>query len=447
MPSWVANFDTAFEFTQTAINNPVLERFLAALPNRQIQISLGFLGSISAELIDLDVTDIDKDPTGSGAITDVQATVRFQLRLFGFIRTTTDMVLTIEDVEVDLSRTAAGLPRGIVLRVTPTMTVSITFPNARFPFRFILNRIVGPLVSLGIWLAFRLIQRVEVPLWPLVDVFAALGLRYLQTSPLLTAQKVVPPTSVLLASDFNLSNVINGDANQLGHFLPVSASPGVDFNIGAVIHEGVLSAAVNIAFSKGWAPTRFRISGWKIYLNAITIDLDPDVLIVRGSLKAKRGRCFCRVKVRITFEVRIEPRIVGTPAAPEVFIKFQADLTAKISTSGMLAVLGSIIAAPLFLTFTILVSFMVNIVLQRFLPFTLGIQIQGLTLNIAVQSVNFSGFIPLSMTLPLKLDGDGRFSLAPFQQFQLGGANFDVEYAPESLTIQDEELRLAAQLK
>lgn len=446
MPSWAANFDAAFEMTQAAINKPILERFVAALQNRQFQVRLGFLGSISAELADIDVIEIDKDPSGSGVFTDVQARVQFKVRLFGFIRTTTDMVLTIEDVEVDLSRTAAGLPRGVILRITPTMAVTITFPNARFPFRFFLNRIVGPLVSLGIWFAFRLIRQVEIPVWPLVDVFAALGLRYLNTSPLLTAQKAAPPTSMLLASDFNLSNVINGDANQLGHFLPASAG-GVDFNVGAVIHEGILSAAVNIAFSKGWAPTRFRISGYKIFLNFITIDLDPDVLIVSGQIKIKRGRCWCRVKARITFDVRIEPRIVGTPNAPEVFVKFRADLTAQVSTSGMLAVLGSIIAAPLFLAFTILVSFMVNIVLQRFLPFTLGIQTQGFTLNVAVQSVNFSGFIPLSMTLPLRLDGDGRFSLAPFKQFQLAGANFDIEYAPESLTIQDEELRLAAELK
>jgi hypothetical protein len=115
----------------------------------------------------------------------------------------------------------------------------------------------------------------------------------------------------------------------------------------------------------------------------------------------------------------------------------------------MLVVLGVILFAPVLMSLTISMSFLINIVLNQFLPFTTSWQQSGLQLSIAANSVNYAGFTPLSMQFPLQLSGSGSYDLTKFRQFTLpgNGPSFQVEYTQESLSIQPKEMRLAIDLK
>lgn len=441
--SWAAGFTLALEINQPIINL-VLDKFLQTLQTQLIyQANLGSIGSFEAEVKDLEILDLEDPAPLGGVVTDLQALADFKLKLFGIQLVNTTMKFTINNVELQLSKTSAGQPKGIVIKITPTLSIKITFTGGHFLAKWILNGIIAPLVSFGIWIAFRLIRSVEILVWDLIDIFGVLGLRYTPNSPLLTAQKSVTPSSLLLASDFNLTAPAMGFGQQLKHFNPPNTS------IGAVVNEKVISAAVQIAFAKGWVPSQFRVSRWKIYLNSIHVAFEQDKIVATGSLKAKRGKCWCRVKAKISFRAAVTPKITGTPNQPALDFTYDADINTQISTSGMLVVLGVILFAPVLMSLTISMSFLINIVLNQFLPFTTSWQQSGLQLSIAANSVNYAGFTPLSMQFPLQLSGSGSYDLTKFRQFTLpgNGPSFQVEYTQESLSIQPKEMRLAIDLK
>ena len=444
MPSWIGGFSVAAEVTRPVINR-VLEIFLDALRaqgQHTFSRRLGAFGSVQAELQRLELLDMEDPAPVGGVVTDVQATAEVRLQLLRFFNYTTQLIFRIDNVEVNLSKTAAGLPRGVVLSITPRLAVSVSFLPARGLFGWVLNRFVGPLVSFGVWLGFRLIRRVEIPIWDLVDVFNVLGIRYAPNSPLLTAQNLTPPNSLLLASDFNLTGGPVGTPGQLAHFIPASS------NIGAVIHERVLSAAVQIAYAKGWVPTRFRVGKWKIYIRSINVEFEQDTIIASGTLKAKRKKCWCKVKVKITFRAEVEPWVAnaGTPQV-SIDYRYRANVNTHVSTSGMLVVLGAIMFPGVFLALTIAMSFLINIVLDQFLPFTTSWTTSGNQMTITATSVHFSGFVPFSMNFPLQLTGQGRYDISRFRQFQLpGGAQVNVDFKNDSLALQTDEFLVAVEL-
>lgn len=149
MPKWAADYSLAAEITQPLINL-VLDKFLAALQaNLKYSASFG-IGSFDAEVKDLQILDLtDPAPIG-GVVTDLRAKAEFKLRLFGLNIINTNMFFQIDDIEIDFATTPAGMPKGIVLRALPTMNISISFPNTRFIIRWLLNRVIAPLVTFGI---------------------------------------------------------------------------------------------------------------------------------------------------------------------------------------------------------------------------------------------------------------------------------------------------------
>jgi hypothetical protein len=442
MASWAAGFSVATEILEEVLNL-VLDRFLALLRARNQNVfttALGTAGSLTAELQLLRIRDLrDPAPVGGGVLADLATETQLQLTVFG-TTTTTTMDLALDDVDVDLSTTAAKLPRGVILRVSPTFNVTLSFQGAGLLTAFL--NLVAPFIRLGLWLAFRLVQRVEVPLWELVDVFSALGLRFAPGSPLLTAAGATPTSSLLLASDFNLTAPTTGVPAQLQRFVPAGT------NIAAVVNERMVAAAVDVAFAKGWIPTTFRVQGFKISINNFEVAFEQDTIVARGQIRGKRGGCWTRVKFVIRFRAAVRPRVVDTPTATSLVFQYDADVNVHVSTSGMLVVLGVILFAPVFLSLTILLSFLVNIVLDQFLPFTTSFSVSGLSLTVQATSVHFSGFVPLSMTFPLQLTGSGSYDLTRFRQFQLpnGAGTVSVGYTNDSLSVQPHEMRAAVRL-
>ncbi|MDX2247545.1 MAG: hypothetical protein SF052_12245 [Bacteroidia bacterium] len=445
MAGWTANYDTSLELTREALNR-VLERVIQAMKARLSYFSkLGRIGSVSLDITDLNILDMEDTPPLGGVLTDLEATGTFVFRLFGFRLANTRLVFTIEEVEINFATSNAGLPRSIVLLVTPAMRIIISFPQTRFIMKWLLNRVFGPLISLGVWLAFRIIKKVEIPVWEIVDIFAALGLRFAKDSPLLTSQKTVSPDSLLIGTSFNLTGGQPGIGSQLARFIPANT------NVGAAVHERVVTAGVQTAFVKGWVPSRFHVGKWKIYINSIGVSFEQDTIVAAGQLKAKRGKCWCRVKAKITFRAEVKPQITDSQTPnPKLTFQYKADINTQISTSGMLVVLGVIMFAPVFLALTITFSHLINLTLNQFLPFQTTWSQQGLTLTIQANSVNFQGFVPLSMNFPLNLSGTGSYDISKFQQFTLPGkiqVPMDIGFTDESLAIQQDELRAAVEVK
>lgn len=444
---WAADYAIAVELSRDLINL-VLDKFLQFLRSQNkhlYQTRLGFFGPFEAELTSVTVPDLeDPPPVGGGVHTDLKVEGDFRFRLFGLFRLSGGILFQLENVSIDFAATTSGLPKALVISSTPSLKVSASFPGASWIIRWLLNGIVGPLIALGARLALNLVKKLEISVWDIVDIFAALGLRFAPGSPLLTAQKQQVPHSLLVASNFNLTGGAAGNPNQLASFLPAST------NIGSVLHERIAAAGVELAFSKGWVPSRFRVGKWKIYINKIKIRFEQDKIVASGKLKAKRGKCWCRVKARITYRVALEPKIEITPAGtPQAVFNYDADVNTQISTSGMLVVIGAILLAPLFMSLTIVMSTLINIVLSQFLPFTTKFKIQGGSLTVTVKSVNFSGFIPFQLSFPLQLAGKGNYDLSPFQQFTLpppSNIPVNVQFTNESIAVQDKELRAAVGL-
>lgn len=448
MTRWSADFSVMAEITKSLING-VVEKYLSPLRSQgdlTFTKKLGSVGKISATLEKLTLEDLeDPAPVGGGVETDLQSEVSLDYRLFWLIHGTPTLVATIENVLVDLPTTPAGLPRGVVLAITKGFSIGVRFKNARGIAGWLLNTIIAPLLSLGIWLAFTILRRVELPIWPLVDVFNAVGLLFAPGSPLLTAQDVTGDNSLLLASDFSLLGS-RGEPSRVASFVPANT------NAAAVIHERIVAAAVELAIVKGWVPSRFKVSGWKIYINSIRLAFTKDTIEASGELKAKRGKCWCRVKAKITFRAAVRPRVVdeATPN-PQVFFTYDADVNTEISSSGMLVVLGVIMFAPVFMALTLAASFLINIVLRQFLPFTTKVSVDGLKMTVQASSIGFSGFVPVSMKFPLELKGHGTYDLSRFLQFDLPDLwgiqpTMNVHYTAESISLDAGELRLGARL-
>ncbi len=440
---WGAGYAVATEISKTALNL-VLERYLnqfRAQNQHLVAKSFGWLGSVNVELQRVGILELEDPPPIGTVLADAEAGFRIDLRLL-FFKTRVDAQLRILDVGVDVSRTPAGLPRGVVVAITPSLGVAIDIAGGGFLLGWFLRRVAGPLIEIGIWLAFRVLRRVELPVWELADIFGGLGLRFAAGSPLLTAQKNVLPSSLLLASDFNLANATLGSPGQVAHFLPPSTNAGV------VVHQRSVAAAVRVAIGKGWLPTKFRVKKWKIYINAIAVRFESGTIVATGRLTAKRGGCWCRVKAKIKFRAAIVPELVDTNTAqPAVSFRYDADVNAKISTSGMLVVLGTIMFGPVFMALTLAASFLINLLLDQFLPFTTSFASAGNSMTVTAKSANVAGFAPFSMRFALELSGKGRYDLSRFTQFPLpAGPSISLGFTNQSLSLQPKELRLAANL-
>jgi hypothetical protein len=443
MNYWGAGFSVAFEINRPVINL-VLDKFLQAFKSQlKFQARLGKIGNLNAEVTDVEILDLtDPAPLG-GVVTDLMALAHFKLKIFGIRLVDTILELKVLDVEIDLTRTAAGLPKGLSLGIRSTTGLKLSFPNAKFIIGWMLNKVISPVITFGIWLVLSLLRgrKIEIPVWELVDSFSALGLRYADNSPLLTAQNTIPPTSVLLGTDFTLTSTNPGIPQNLGHFIPSHTSLGV------VVNDKVVTAAVQTAFAKGWVPKQFKVKGWKIYINTIAVNFEKDKIRVSGRITAKRGKCWCRVKVRVYYNAAVEPEIRNPHNNPVLAFGYDAVINANLSSSGMLVVLGIIMFTPLIMALTMSLSGVINLMLDKFLPFKTSITPNGPVVEITAASIHV-GYQPLKMNFPLKLSGNGNFSLTNFTTFNLpmNGPAMDVVFTAESVSLQADELRLAIDL-
>ena len=116
----------------------------------------------------------------------------------------------------------------------------------------------------------------------------------------------------------------------------------------------------------------------------------------------------------------------------------------------MLVVLGVIMFGPLFLALTASMSYLINLLLDRFLPFATSWHVAGVQMTMLATSTGVTGMVPFSMNFPLQLTGQGSYNLAPFRQFSLpggGSATMQVGYTPDSVTIEEDEMRVAIELQ
>ena len=444
MAIWGANFGIAFEITEQAVNR-ILEKVLFALSGQgltQFSTRLTRFGQLNVGFDKLEVKDFrDVAPVDSISL-DLELSLDFQIQFFNVINWQNTLMFAVDDAALILTRTQAGLPKGLMIQINQNNQVNLSLVNTGRLGARIFNSLIAPFLSLGIWLAFRLIRNVEIPLWPVVDALGAIGLRFAPGSPLLTAANNPPPNALILGSDFTFFGGPQGVPAQLDHFIPAHT------NIGFVLHDKVLNSAVNTAFSKGWVPNRFRVGKLKIYINSIGVEFEKDSIKASGSLKAKRKKCWCRVKIGITFSLEVNPEIlVPQPNQPRLDFAYRADASMHISTGGMVMIMGFIMFAPIFLALSLSLAHLTNLALDKFLPFRTTFTPGANQLNVQAASLNGSGLLPFNMDFDLDLYGNGTFDLSPFQQSTLpGNIPLSIGFTPESLALEQDELRLAVAL-
>ena len=116
MAIWSADFAVATEITTNVINL-ILDRYLKALQSQLTYTArLGNFGNFTAELTALRVLDFEDRPPLGGVYTDLEAEADFRLRAFGINFINTNMIFSITDLEVDLTKTPAGSPKGLVIK-------------------------------------------------------------------------------------------------------------------------------------------------------------------------------------------------------------------------------------------------------------------------------------------------------------------------------------------
>jgi hypothetical protein len=439
---WTSGFTTVLQLSLELINI-VLAKFIQVLKAQNQHLftaSLGIFGRFEAELIELALVNIeDPPPVGGGVKTSAYSLGAFQLRLLGFISLNSRVRLDIENAFIELHYNTAGQPEAILLWADRSLKVKVSFPNASWVIRWLLNGVLAPAISFGLWLAFRLVQEVKVPIWKLVDSIGALGLRFAQDSPVLTAvQGPVGPT-LLVASDFVQAGATPGNPQGLVSFLPAGN------NAGAALHQRIAALAVDLAVAKGWLSRTFNAGGLKFKLNRLSIAFVPGEIKINGKLTGRGRKCWCRVKVKIYFNAGIRPRVEIAAGLPVLKFNYAANLNAQVSTSGMLAFLAVLLAGPLFLALALSLSFLANLLLSLLLPFKLTYQQQGLQLKATITGAQVGGLPPLHFFFALRLQGDGEFDLSPFTQFNLpNNISLNLAFSQNSLAVGQGEMLLAA---
>lgn len=442
---WTAGFTAALQLSLGLIN-VVLARFIQALKaqnQHSFAASLGIFGRFEAELLELGLTRLqDPPPPGGGVEASGYALGAFHLRLLGFIGLRSQIRLELENAFIELFYNAARQPEAVMLSAGQGLRVKVSFPNASWLIRWLLNGLLAPAISFGIWLAFRLVQKVKISIWALVDSIGALGIRLAPGSPVLGAVQAPAGPTLLVASDFVQAGAQPGNPQALVSFLPASANGAV------ALHQRLTALAVDLAVAKGWLSRTFNAGGIKFKLNRLSIAFIPDEIRINGKLTGRGRKCWCRVKVRVYFRAGIRPWVDAAAGQPPALkFAYAANLNVQVSTSGLLAFLAVLLAGPLFLALALSLSFLVNLLLGLLLPFRIAYQRQGLQLQATVTGAQAGGLPPLNFFFALQLQGEGSFSLSPFTQFSLPNqAPLQLEFSPESLAVGQEEMRLAARV-
>ncbi|MFC1864425.1 hypothetical protein ACFLYG_01175 [Chloroflexota bacterium] len=300
-PGLGSNFDTVLE-VQRQVFDVGLRFFVNELratnqDTHTLNLPLG-LGSITGIIDSVEVPAIRSSATPGQVLADLRGD--FSVVTNGIFRLLTGggtVSLEFQNIGVDLTQTPSGVPTGIKAILT-ALRLGRLHLNLKGILGWLLSRTVPPVLRFGIWLALRFIQSVDVPVWPLVDAFSKLGLIYANGSPFLTAIS----DSVLLATDFKPHDNA-GIAAGLQHIIPPATS------IGVAVNERLLNQLVTIAIAKGYIPRTTRVGGVRLNLSYLKVHLQPGDLCIEGQLKGKRRGCLCGVKARITFDIKISPRI------------------------------------------------------------------------------------------------------------------------------------------
>jgi hypothetical protein len=445
------NFDSVFQLSKEVLNLG-LQIFVEGLKAGNDHIftrGLGKLfGALTATLKKIEVLALNAAPAADSVFVD--ARTAFDLKIKGgilkglLLRCDGEGSLTLKNLGLTLIKTPGGLPSGLRIIITKLELAEITLPKLKGLLGWLVKLVLPPALRLGLWIASRLVQKADIPVYQLTDAFSALGLSFADDSPSLHTVA----DSLVLASEFK------PDERSASPPAPESILPA-NTNIGVAAHERLLEQAVAIAIAKGWLPQTMSAGGFKLTLNALNIYLQPGVLGIQGQLKAKKKKCLCKLKAKVKFKFEISPQVqtVATPEiaeVPAVVFAFKFDVKAKVSVSGFLGVMLSMV----FGVQTILLALLLAYILINTLFFLATIvanEVLGKSAPPPLDRVHLS--IPLvlpagllSLSFRLKIDGEGHLSLLPFTKFSLFGQTVNIAYTDMSLIITEQKMQLAARL-
>jgi hypothetical protein len=405
------------------------------------------------------------------------------------------IVFALDDVDLGLDETAAGIPTGLVLGISATHLQSVQptpqllanlgaipwpfGPPSPIPgaFTFVLN-LVTQVLNVGFRIAASLVPHIPVAIKPLVDAFVRYGLAFAPRSPYLWAVGA-SNDSLAIATSFQRAVPPPGGTPPPRDVLRAPENTGV------VARDGLLNQAIGILFQKGIIASTFQAGGFTWYINQLSVALlsaasAPSSFVnpVSGAalgavelffaLKGKRGSCWCKVKVKVTVRARLWP-YVEAPAPPAagpqqaIAIKAFFDIQATVQISGFLVVLAELVIGPLLPLYLFLLSQLANVLLDDYLPYTAAKSLVGSKLTFTLSSAKLAAYTTLAFDFQAAGGAHGAiaFDLGRFTSFRLVDATrfatlspalqdrvtILVDYTSDSILVDDQEILLAAKLR
>jgi len=499
-------------------------RFVVRLPTVNFGIGTLDLGTLTVTVDDGDIAalrpvgaihhgvEADFDVTGTVSITGASLSISvLGVNLNPPLPTlAATMTIPFVGVDLDVDVTPQGIPIQLVLGLKHVhlrpIALSKVQPAVITPvLQFILNA-VSALLSAGLSVATTLVDRIPVPVKPLVDAFAVLGLQFRSSgpaaldSPFITAVGSAPDEVLVVAADFERVNPPPaGDPNQLAPMV----TAGQD--VAATLDQAVINQGVDLAMGHGFIPSVFPGGGFKFHVKWVEVALlgpaaaaahagrngfpatrfahpttgaPLGAIQVGAELRAKRGSCWCKVKVKIIVDAMVWPYLtVPSPPVPappqpgqpvaaqrDVHLRMFFDAAATVNVSGYLIVLIDLLFGPILVPLLLLLSQVANLTLRQLLPYTRTITTgAGTSLTLTASSATVAAYLTwkLDFNVAAVVDGQGDMVLDPFTHFALVDAatlaglpvpvqdkvDLKVDYADDSIVIEDGVIRLGANLE
>lgn len=408
---------------------------------------------------------------------------------------TLELAFPFLGVGVDVDTTPQGVPSGIVLKLKGAHLGLIRIVN-RSPTRGLPGLVFGFFITgllalitavlrLGFLVAAALVPNIPITIKQMIDAFAVFGLRFHKPGPAGNDSPFITAVadSLLIAGDFErLTPPPAGNSAQLADI----RAPGS--NVAAVLGQAGLNQAIDTLFLKGIIPSVFRAGGFKFHVKRHDLVLlgpaaapghrdaagrAVGAVQILFEVRGKRDVCWCGVWVTAYIKATFWPHVEASPApsiglqpAPRqqsAVIKFDFDDLNRVKISGFLVAVTELLFGPLLMVYLFLLSQIADLVLALLLPYTFSTNVSGNRLTITASSASVAAYMTLNLEFAIAVaaQGTGSFDITQYTGFRLlkdpalfaaqppavqEALELKVDYNADSITVEDREIRMAANL-
>lgn len=392
------------------------------------------------------------------------------------------------NVGLDVETTAHGIPYLLVVGIRRTQLSGISLTGGWVTLGAVVTALLNVatrLIQVGIRIIATVVPKIPITVKEMIDAFGFLGIRLQKagTPPRNSLFDTSVADSYLVAADFARTPPPNGNPTLISDI----RAPGN--NVAAVLSEGVVNHAIDVMIQKGLLPSQFDGGGFRFHIAEHRVSfLDP---LMSGNtyvnpqtgtrvgaietyikLKAKRGSCWCRVKVKIEILARFWPYL-ETSAVPapvpagalvprqhSAVLRFFYEDFNRVNVSGYLIAVAILLYGPQLAILLFLLSQVANLIIDLFLPYTATANISGNRLTVTANSARVNAYPTFSLDLAatLYLQGQGSLDISQYTGFRLIGdpafsalpvldrndVDIKVDYHPDGVIVSQSEISMTA---